>query len=248
MKFKRLIGLGLVTLMLGACGGADQGETADEAPAAAADEISVTEAELAGNPFMEEWDTPYGIPPFSAIENGHYMPAMKKAVLELRTDIDAIVNNPDAPTFENTIVALELAGELLGDVASTFGNITGTDTDDELRALETQIYPMLTREFDAITLNPDLWQRVKTIYEQRDSLGLDEQDARLLELRRRAFIRAGAAFTPEVKEQIAEINAEMSAITTTFSQNLLLETKAFTLELTEDDEIAGLSDDFKAAI
>ena len=248
MKFKRLIGLGLIALMLGACGGANQEEATETAPAAASDEISVTEAELVGNPFMEEWDTPYGVPPFSTIENAHYMPAMKQGVLELRADVDAIVNNADAPTFENTIVALELAGELLGDVASTFGNITGTDTDDELRALETKIYPMLTREFDAITLNPDLWQRVKTVYEQRDSLGLDEQDARLLELRHRSFIRAGAAFTPEVKAQIAEINAEMSAITTTFSQNLLLETKAFTLELKEDDEIAGLSDDFKAAI
>lgn len=248
MKFNRLIGLGLVTLMLGACGGADQEAATDTTPEAASDEISVTDAELAGNPFMEEWDTPYGVPPFSTIENGHYMPAFKKGVLELRDDIDAIVSNPEAPTFENTIVALELAGELLGDVASTFGNITGTDTDDELRALETKIYPMLTREFDAITMNPDLWQRVKTVYEQRDSLGLDEQDARLLELRHRSFIRAGAAFTPEVKEQIAEINAEMSAITTKFSQNLLLETKAFTLELKEDDEIAGLSDDFKAAI
>jgi len=248
MKFNRLIGLGLVALMLVACGGADQEEATEAASAAASDEISVTEAELAGNPFMEEWDTPYGVPPFAAIENAHYMPAIKKGVLELRADIDAIVNNAEAPTFENTIVALELAGELLGDVSSTFGNITGTDTNDELRALETEIYPMLTREFDAITMNPDLWQRVKAVYEQRDSLGLDEQDARLLELRHRAFIRAGAAFTPEVKEQIAAINAEMSALTTKFSQNLLLETKAFTLELKEPEEIAGLSDDFKAAI
>ena len=248
MKFNRLIGLGLVAIMLGACGAKDQEVGADDAPAPPSDEISVSDAELAGNPFMEEWDTPYGVPPFSGIENAHYMPAIKKGILELRAEIDAIVNNDEAPTFENTIVALELAGELLGDVAATFGNITGTDTDDELRALESEIYPMLTREFDAITLNPDLWARVKSVYEQRDSLDLDEQDARLLELRHRSFVRAGAAFTPEVKDQIAEINAEMSALTTTFSQNLLLETKAFTLELTEDDEIAGLSDDFKAAI
>ena len=248
MKFNRLIGLGLVALMLGACGAKDQDGGVDDAPVPASDEITVSDAELAGNPFMEEWDTPYGVPPFSDIENAHYMPAIKKGILDLRAEIDAIVSNDEAPTFENTIVALELAGELLGDVASTFGNITGTDTDDELRALESEIYPMLTREFDAITLNPDLWARVKAVYEQRDSLDLDEQDARLLELRHRSFVRAGAAFTPEVKDQIAEINAEMSALTTKFSQNLLLETKAFTLELTEDDEIAGLSDDFKAAI
>ena len=248
MKFNRLIGLGLVALMLGACGGADQGEMSEEAPAAASDEIAVSDAELAGNPFMEEWDTPYGVPPFSSIENGHYMPAIKKGVLELRAEIDAIVTNAEAPTFENTIVAMELAGDLLNDASSTFGNITGTDSDDELRALESEIYPMLTREYDAITMNDDLWQRVKTVYEQRDSLGLNEQDARLLELSHRSFVRAGAAFTPDVKQQIAEINAEMSGITTTFSQNLLLETKAFTLELKEDGEIAGLSDDFKGAI
>ena len=248
MKFSRLIGLGVLALMLGACGGADQDEASADAAEAETGAISVTEAELEGNPFLQEWDTPYGVPPFAEIENGHYMPAMKKAVLELRADVDAIANNPEAPTFENTIVAMETAGQLMDKVANTFGNVTGTDTDDELRALETEIYPMLTREFDAITMNDTLWQRIKTVYEQRDSLGLDEQDARLLELRHRSFVRAGAAMAPEVKQQVADINAEMSGITTKFSQNLLLETKAFTLELTADEEIAGLSDDFKAAI
>jgi peptidyl-dipeptidase Dcp len=248
MKFSRLIGLGVLALMLGACGGADQDEASADAAEAETGAISVTEAELEGNPFLQEWDTPYGVPPFAEIENGHYMPAMKKAVLELRADVDAIANNPEAPTFENTIVAMETAGQLMDKVANTFGNVTGTDTDDELRALETEIYPMLTREFDAITMNDTLWQRIKTVYEQRDSLGLDEQDARLLELRHRSFVRAGAAMAPEVKQQVADINAEMSGITTKFSQNLLLETKAFTLELKADEEIAGLSDDFKAAI
>ena len=96
-------------------------------------------------------------------------------------------NNPEAPTFENTIVAMELTGPLLDKVTSTFGNITGTDTDDELRALETEIYPMLTREYDAIRFNEALYARVKAIYEQKDSLGLDEQDARLLELTESLF-------------------------------------------------------------
>ena len=200
------------------------------------------------NPFRQDWDTPYGVPPFSSIEPGHYMPAVQKAVLELRDEIDAIANNPDAPTFENTIVALELAGNSLDKVANTFGNITGTETNDELRALESEIWPMLTREFDAITMNDTLWQRIKTIYDARDSLGLDEQDARLLELRHRSFVRSGAAFDAETKQKIADINAEISGLTTSFGQNLLLETKAFTLELKTDEEIAGLSDDFKAAI
>ena len=248
MRFSRLIGLGLAAFMLGACGGPDQQDATEEAAEPAADEISVTDAELAGNPLLEDWDTPYGVPPFDAIEDGHYLPAIKKGILELREEIAAIVDNPEPPTFENTIIAMELAGDTLQQVASTFGNITGTETNDALRALESQVYPMLTREFDAITMNDDLWQRVKAVYDQRDSLGLDEQDARLLELRHRSFIRAGAAFSPEVKKQVADINSEMSSVTTKFAQNLLLETKAFTLELKTDEEVAGLSDDFKAAI
>ena len=249
MKFSRLISVWLIATMLAACGGADREETATDAAAdAATDEIAVTDAELEGNPFLEDWDTPYGVPPFGAIADDHYMPAIKKGVLGLRADIDAIANGAEAPSFENTIVALELAGDLLDKVSYTFGNITNTETNDALRELETEIWPMLTREYDAIVMNDALWQRIKTVYDQRDSLGLDEQDARLLELRHRAFVRAGAALPPDVKQQISDINAEISRLTTTFAQNLLLETKAFTLELKTDEEIAGLSDDFKGAI
>jgi peptidyl-dipeptidase Dcp len=249
MTFSRLFGLGLLLLALGACGGKGEEDVVDEAASEpATDELTVSDAELEGNPLLDEWETPYGVPPFAAIDHTHYLPAIKKGILDLRAEIDVIVENPEPPTFDNTIIALEVAGELLQKVASTFGNITGTETNDELRALEGQIYPMLTREFDAITMNEALWQRVKAVYDQRDTLDLDEQDARLLELRHRSFVRAGAALSPEVKQQIAEINAEMSALTTKFSQNLLLETKAFTLELATDEEIAGLSDDFRSAI
>ena len=248
MKFSKLMGLGLVALMLGACGSADKEEGMDEATDGEAAEIAVTDADLAGNPFMEEWNTPYGVPPFAAIEDEHYMPAFKKGILELRADIAAILDNPEPPTFENTILAQEMAGRLLTKVSYTFGNITNTELNDELRALESEINPLLTREFDAINLNTDLYARVKAVYDQKDELGLDEQDARLLELTHRGFVRSGAALTPEVKAQVAEINAEMSELTTQFAQNLLAATKGFTLELTEDDEVAGLSDDFKAAI
>ncbi len=246
MKLSSLLFLSLVTLSLAACGGGDSGDEVEPQPAG--DGIAVTDAELAGNPFMEEWDTPYSVPPFASIENGDYMPAIKKGILELRAEIDDIVSNAEAPNFENTILALETAGETLDRVASTFGNITGTELDDELRALQTEIYPMLTREFDAITLNDELWARIQSVYEQRDSLGLDEQDARLLELRHRQFVRAGAALSPEVKQQVAEINSELSGLTTKFGQNLLAATKAFKLEITDEAETAGLSDDFKASV
>jgi len=246
MKLSSLLCLCLATFALAACGGGDSGDEADPRPAS--DEIAVTDAELAGNPFMQEWDTPYGVPPFASIENGDYMPAIKKGILEQRAEIEAIANSADAPTFENTILALETTGETLDRVSSTFSNITGTELDDELRALQTEVSPMLTRERDAIRLNNALWVRIKTVYEQRDSLGLDEQDARLLELRHRQFVRAGAALSPEVKQQVADINSEISGLTTRFGQNWLGATKAFKLEITNEAKTAGLSDDFKAAV
>jgi peptidyl-dipeptidase Dcp len=212
------------------------------------DDIAVSDADLVGNPFMQEWDTPYGVPPFSKIRNEHYLPAIKKGILELRAEIAAIAENPEPPTFENTIVALELAGKTLDRVSTTFGNITGTELDDELRALQTEISPMLTREYDAMNLNAPLFARIQAVYSEKDSLNLDEQDARLLELRHRYFVRSGAALEPAVKEQVAEINAELSSLTTQFSQNLLGATKAFKLKLTDEAQTAGLSDDFKKSI
>lgn len=209
---------------------------------------SVDEAELADNPFRQDWQTPFGVPPFAEIEDDDYMPAISKAIEELRSEISAITAITSEPTFENTILALELAGSPLDKVAYTFNNVTNTDSNDMLRELETQIFPLLTREFDAIVLNEVLYERVKTVYDARDELDLDEQQARLLELTHRRFVRAGAIFAPEVKERVAEINAKISGLNTQFAQNLLLETKGFTLELKEEDEVAGLSDDFKSAI
>lgn len=247
MNIKRSIVLLLIASLSAACGETKPAAKADT-PAAVVADITVSDAELAGNPFRKTWDTPYGVPPFAQISNSDYLPAVKKAVLEMRQDISSIITNPEPANFDNTIIALELAGESLNKVSYTFRNITGTDTDDELRTLETQIYPLLTREFDAIRLNPDLYQRVKAVYDARGTLDLGEQEARLLELTHRGFVRAGAAFAPEVKEKIAAINEQISELTTRFAQNLLLETKAFKLMLKTDEETAGLSDDFKAAI
>ena len=209
---------------------------------------TVDEAELADNPFRQDWQTPFGVPPFAEIEDDDYMPAISKAIEELRSEISAITAITSEPTFENTILALEMVGSPLDKVAYTFNNVTNTDSNDMLRELETQIFPLLTREFDAIVLNQALYERVKSVYDARDELDLDEQQARLLELTHRRFVRAGAIFAPEVKERVAEINAEISGLNTQFAQNLLLETKGFTLELKEEDEVAGLSDDFKSAI
>ncbi|KCZ58514.1 M3 family metallopeptidase [Hyphomonas atlantica] len=242
-----------LALVVTACGekpDAANAEAAAEAPAEEANlpEISVSDAELEGNPFRQEWDTPYGVPPFAEIEDAHYMPATKKAILELRADIDAIVSNPEEPDFENTIVGLDTAGASLNRVLGVFSNITNTDTNDTLSELEAEIWPMLTRETDAISFNDALFTRVKAVYDQRDRLGLDEQDARLLELTHREFVRNGAALSPEVKAEVAAINEELSGLTTKFGRNLLLSTKAFKIEITDEAELAGLSDDFKSAL
>jgi peptidyl-dipeptidase Dcp len=246
MKVSNLAILFLSSVALVACGGADKGEPATTDNAV--DEIAVTDAELAGNPFMEDWDTRYGVPPFAAIEDGHYMPATLKGILEMRAEIATIADSPEAPTFENTILAMEKAGELINKVASTFFNITGTELNDELQALQTKISPMLSREFDAINLNLTLFERVQTVYAQKEQLGLSEQDARLLELTHRGFIRSGAALPQDVKDEITEINAEISSITTQFGLNLLAATKGFKLEIKDEAQTAGMSDSFKAAV
>jgi peptidyl-dipeptidase Dcp len=211
-------------------------------------EIVVTDAELEGNPFRREWTSEFGVPPFSKITDAHYLPATKKALLELRGEIAAIVNNPDAPTFDNTIVALDLAGGSVSKVILTFNNVTNTDTNDALSELEAEIYPMLTRETDAVNFNPDLFKRVQAVYAERDRLGLDEQDARLLELTNRNFVRTGASLSPEVKADVAKINEELSGLTTEFGKNRLLSTTAFKLEVTDEAQLAGLADDFMNAI
>ena len=123
----------------------------------------VDEAELADNPFRQDWQTPFGVPPFAEIEDDDYMPAISKAIEELRSEISAITAITSEPTFENTILALELAGSPLDKVAYTFNNVTNTDSNDMLRELETQIFPLLTREFDAIVLNEVLYERVKPV-------------------------------------------------------------------------------------
>ena len=259
------VSLAALLTVLAACGGSDtpatdpapetveQSETTEVIEGAETDtgsdnDITVTAADLEGNPFVAEWDTPYGVPPFSEITDAHFMPAIKAGILDLREEIDAIVSNPEPATFENTIVALDLAGKQLSKVSSTFGNITNTDTNDTLRALEGEIYPMLTREFNNIQFNEALFGRVKDVYAQKDSLELDEQDARLLELTHRDFVRAGADLDEAKKTRVAEINEELSSLTTTYAQNLLAATTDFKLEITDPEDLGGLSDSFKAAI
>jgi len=223
-----------IIIALGACTQSDKTETTAEKTAVEqsvekSDALSVSAAELKGNPFTADWTTPYGVPPFSKIKDSDYMPAIKAGALALREEIDAIVNNPDAPTFKNTIVALDKSGKDLSKSAGTFGNVVGTDTNDTLRALQGQIFPLITRESNKIQFNEALFDRVKSVYAKKDTLGLDEQDARLLELTYRDFVRAGANLDTDSKARVAEINEELSSLTTSFGQNLLKATTGFKL-------------------
>ena len=217
-------------------------DSSDKTIAQSTDAVDESPAVTEVNPFFTEWDTPYGIPPFDLIKDEHYRPAVDAGFAELMAEIEAIKTNPDAPTFENTIEALETSGSAVDKVFKVFRNITKTDTNDALMDMETEFYPELTRVNDNINLDDAIFQRVKTVYDQRESLGLDEQQARLLELKYRDFIRRGAALDEQAKTRMKEINARLSELTTAFGQNLLNETKSFELVVTDEADMVGLSE------
>ncbi|MEM9056925.1 MAG: M3 family metallopeptidase [Pseudomonadota bacterium] len=252
MTLRQLALLLSASAALAACSGGDEAPTATTAAAAPESDglpaIELSEADLAGNPLLENWDTPYGVPPFARIDDEHFMPAFKKGLLELREDVAAIVNNPEPPTFENTILAMETSGATVTQVLYTFYPLVSTELNDALREVQREIGPMWSRETDAITFNDKLFERVQAVYDQRDSLNLSEQDARLLELTHRRFVRAGAGLSDAAKAEVADINSRLSVLSTQFGQNLLAATKAFTIEITDEADTAGLSEDFKASI
>ena len=213
-------------------------ETANAAKPAAIDAVVIAPDEA--NPFFVEWNTPFGIPPFDQFRDEHYKPAFERAIKEQRADIEVIRNNPESPTFENTLEALELAGSSLNRVSDVFSNITNTDTNEALQELEVEFSPVLTRENDKIFLDEKIFARVNVLYEQRDSLGLDEEQARLLELRHRDFVRRGAALDEQSKARMKDINARLSELNTVFGQNLLKETKGFELVISDEDDLSGI--------
>jgi len=241
-------GAAAFALFLAGCAGDQAPAESDGAATTDVESTADAEAALAENPLLQDWDTPYGVPPFAEIADEDYLPAIDFAITELQAEIEAIANSEEAPTFENTIVALDKAGGALSKVALVFSNITNTDTNDTLADLETQIWPKVTAVQNEINFNEALFARVKAVNDAAGTLPLDEQDLRLIELTYRGFERAGATQSPEVKEQVAAINEEISSLTTQFAQNLLASTKAFKLEITDEAELVGLSEDFKAAL
>ena len=199
-----------------------------------------------GNPFMRESSLPFGAPEFDKIKTEHYLPAFEAGIAEGKAEIDAIVANPDEPTFENTIEAMEYAGQTLNKVAGIFFNLMEAHTNDEMQAIAEKVSPMLT-EFSMYTsLNAPLFEKVKAVYQKRDSLGLDVDQMKLLEDTYKGFVRGGANLSDEDKTVYSKLSEELSLATLQFSKNVLDATNAFTLHVKDSADLAGLPEYVKA--
>lgn len=192
------------------------------------------------NPFFEEYSNKYGAPPFEQIKPEHYMPAFIEGMKTQQAEMTAIADNEEAPTFENTIAAMDYSGELLKKVSSVFFNLYSAETNEELSKISTEISPLLSEHNDNIYLNDKLYLRVKTLFEKRATLGLTVEQNRLLEKYNRNFIRSGAALSPEQKEKLRAINKELGLVELKFGQNLLDETNAYKKFVTDTAQLAGL--------
>ena len=199
------------------------------------------------NPLLTESTLPYGAPPFDQISNAHYKPAFKQALAEAKAEIDAITANPDAPTFANTIEALENAGQTLDRVSSIFYNLLEADTDNRMQRIAEHLSPKMTEYAMYVSLNEALFARIKAVYDQRDSLGLDPDQYKLLEDSYKGFTRGGALLSPEDKATYSKYAEELSLLELQFGNNVLAATNAYTLNVTDEARIAELPDFVKEA-
>ena len=199
------------------------------------------------NPFYSDYDTPYSVPPFEQIKDEHYMKAFEDGMAQQMEEVEAIANNTDDPTFENTIEAFEKTGELLTKVSNVFFNLSSAHTNDSIKGLSRVVSPLLSAHGDNIFLNEKFYQRVKTLNDQQESLNLSVEQAKLLGNYYRGFVRAGAGLDEEQKSKMREINEKMSSLAVKFGENVLEETNAFELLVEDENELAGLSENLKNA-
>ena len=194
------------------------------------------------NPLMTESNLPYGMPHFDKIRNEHFVPAFEQGMAGQSAEIDAIASSDEAPTFNNTIVAMERSGQIYFRGRRVFANLTSAHTNDQLQAIQQEMAPKFSAHSDSILLNPALFARVEALYEQRDSLGLDAESLRLLERYHTDFVRAGAQLSVEEKTRLREINSGLAELRTAFGQNVLNEVNGAAVEVESREELAGLSD------
>jgi peptidyl-dipeptidase Dcp len=192
------------------------------------------------NPFLTDWNTPFGTPPFGKIENSHFVPAYVEGVKQHEAEIDAIVNNPDEPTFENTLVALDESGLLLDKVSSVFGNLSGADTNEELQRIAKEVSPLVTKHYTNISLNEGLFKRIKTLWDKKEMLELNAEQMRLLEVTYTNFVRGGANLDETQKTRVREINEQLSMLSLQFGDNILAETNSFEMVVENEADLKGL--------
>ena len=199
------------------------------------------------NPLLTEQHTPYGVPAFDKVKTSHYMPAFREAIAANEAEIKAIINNEDEPTFENTIVALDRSGGLLERVSGVFFNILDADGNDEMDKIANEVSPLLSALNDSILLNEQLFARVKSVYDRREQLGLDPEQMRLVTETYKQFERNGANLPADKKERLKAINRELALLSLQFGQNVVAETNAYQLFVTNEEELSGLPESAKTA-
>jgi len=199
------------------------------------------------NPLLDQPNTPFGVPAFDQVKNEHYLPAFEKAIAEQKAEVEAIVNNPDEPTFANTIEALDRSGLLLDRVVGVFFNVLEADGNDEMNEIAEKVSPMLSELSDGIILNDALFRRVKAVYDQRDRLGLNAEQMRLLTETYKHFADNGANLPEDKKERLKAINQELGLLSLKFGNNVVAETNACKRFVTNEAELAGLPEGAKAA-
>ena len=199
------------------------------------------------NPLLADWNTPFGAPPFEKIKPEHFVPAFTEALAAHLAEIDAIVDNPAAPTFDNTIVAMERGGKALDKVSSVFFGLSGAHTNDAILAIEREMSPKLAAHGNAIRLNDGLFRRIDALWQRRGELGLDAEQARVLERYHTSFRRSGAGLPKDKKDRLAAIGERLASLGTEFSQHVLADEQSWTLTLDSEDDLAGLPDFLRTA-
>ena len=198
---------------------------------------------IADNPLL----LPFNEAPFSSIKNEHFKPAFETAITMAREEIDTITNNTDTPTFENTVVALDYAGAQLDRISSVFFNLNSAETNEHIQKIAQEVSPLLSEFGNDITLNEQLFARIKSIYDQKDTLTLSVEAQTLLEKRYKSFARNGANLAEDKKSRLREIDASLAKLKLTFGENVLAETNAYELHLTDESDLEGLPESAKEA-
>ena len=194
----------------------------------------------AQNPFFEKYNTPHGTVPFDLIKNEHFEPAIKEGIRQQQQEIETIINSAEAPTFENTIIALEKSGSLLNRVVTVFSNLRSAETNDELQTIAQQVIPLLSDHSNNISLNEDLFKKIAAVYEEKENLNLSLEEEKLLDDTYDGFVRKGANLKGKEKERYREITKQLSLLSLQFGENNLKEINDYQLVLTDKDQLKGL--------